>query len=81
MTEQEIMNAITEAVREEIENPAIQLRPETTASQIPGWDSLAHVRIIFNIEARVGADIEMNETYKAANIGELVALVRSKVPR
>ncbi len=67
--------AMVAAVREEIENPTASVEPNMTAIDIPGWDSLAHVRIVMNMEARTGAVVEMSDTYKAATVGELCDIV------
>jgi acyl carrier protein len=71
----EIWQATQEAVREETGDSAIVLKPGMTASDIPGWDSLAHVRIVMNVEARTGAEIEISDTYKAATVDDLCKIV------
>lgn len=70
-----VWEAMVVAVREETDNPAAVVEPAMTANDIPGWDSLAHVRIVMNLEARTGAEIEMSDTYKAATVGDLCDLV------
>jgi acyl carrier protein len=71
---------MVEAVREETDDPDVPVEPAMTASDIPGWDSLAHVRIVMNMEARTGAVIEMSDTYKAATVDELLDIVLASVP-
>jgi acyl carrier protein len=71
----EVWRAMQEAVREETSDPRVELRPGMTADDIPGWDSLAHVRIVMNLEARIGADIEISDTYKAATVDDLCRIV------
>lgn len=75
MTHEEIITAIAEAVREETDEPSLEIGPGTTAAQVPGWDSLAHVRIIMNVGVRVGVNIDISTTYLAANVGELATIV------
>ena len=72
MTHAEIFDAIVAAIREETDNPAAKVSLATTASDVPGWDSLGHVRIMFNASVRAGVDINIDDTYRAANVGELV---------
>ncbi|MBA3810156.1 MAG: acyl carrier protein [Caulobacteraceae bacterium] len=67
--------AMIAAIREETENPDAEIEPGMTAIDVPGWDSLAHVRIVMNMEARTGAVVEMSDTYKAATVGELCDIV------
>ncbi|MDQ2860651.1 MAG: acyl carrier protein [Pseudomonadota bacterium] len=70
-----VWEAMVIAVREETDNPGAVVEPSMTANDIPGWDSLAHVRIVMNLEARTGAEIEMSDTYKAATVGDLCDIV------
>ena len=67
--------ALVAAVREETDNLEVSVEPGMTANDIPGWDSLAHARIIMNIEARTGAEIEMSDTYRTATVDDLCDLV------
>jgi acyl carrier protein len=75
MDRDSVWQAMIVAVREETGNPDAAVEPEMTANDIPGWDSLAHVRIVINMEARTGAVIEMSDTYKAATVGDLCDVV------
>ena len=75
MTAQEWMNHVTAAVAEETGAPADSITADTTASDVPGWDSLAHVRIMLNIEARAGEPVDIDASYTVATVGELVDLL------
>lgn len=75
MTKDDILAALKAAVADETGNPVPDLSPTMTATEVPGWDSLAHIRIVMNLEARTGAEIDMDKTYRAATIGDLVDLV------
>jgi acyl carrier protein len=74
-----VWRAMVEAVREETGNPDAIVNPGMTADDIPGWDSLAHVRIVMNLEARTGAEIEISDTYKAATVDDLCAIVLRRI--
>ena len=50
---------------------AIVLTDETTARDIPEWDSLGHVNLMFSIEERFGVRFHQNELAEFANVGEL----------
>ena len=75
MDREGVWKAMVVAVREETGTPDAVVEPAMTANDIPGWDSLAHVRIVMNMEARTGAVIEMSDTYKAATVGDLCGIV------
>ncbi len=55
------------------------LAEETVASQVPGWDSLSHVRILGAVEAEFGIRFRSLEVMRLKNVGELQALVRRKL--
>ncbi len=57
-----------------------ELKDETIASQVPGWDSLNHINIILAIEKNLGIKFKGLEILKAKNIGDLQKLIDSKIP-
>lgn len=75
MSDEDIMRAIVAAVHEEID-PSLPVRPDMTASDVPGWDSLAHVRIMFNVETRLDRAINIDDTYRTVTIGDLIPIFR-----
>jgi acyl carrier protein len=75
MTRGEIWDHLVAAIREEIDAPGAVIEPQMTAGDVPGWDSLAHVRIVMNVEDRTGAVITVKDTYAAATVGELCDIV------
>ena len=50
---------------------AIVLTDETTAKDIPGWDSIAHINLMFSIEDAFGVQFEGNQLAEFKNVGEL----------
>jgi acyl carrier protein len=50
---------------------SIVLTDETTAADVPGWDSLGHINLMFSIEERFGVQFEGNQLAEFANVGEL----------
>jgi acyl carrier protein len=55
-----------------------ELRDETVASEVPGWDSLSHVRILSAVEKEFGIQIRALEVIRLKNVGDLQRLVDSK---
>lgn len=78
MTDDALLAAITDVVRDELDNDEIVLTPEMEAGEVEGWDSLAHVRIMIAVEQRFGIRFTTSEITALKDIGALVALVRSK---
>lgn len=78
MTEQ-VRAALIEAIKEETDGFNSPITDETTAADVPGWDSMAHVRIIMNAEQRLKTKFDIASTYDANNVGELVSVLASQM--
>jgi acyl carrier protein len=50
----------------------------TVATEVPGWDSLNHVRIISAVEQAFGVRFRALEAMRLRNVGELQALLDRK---
>ena len=68
-----------EGVFEEVLGRRIELEDETTAADVEGWDSVAHVMLILASERRFGIRFESSEIANAANVGEFVTLLQTKL--
>ena len=55
------------------------IREETLASQIPGWDSLNHVNVILAVEKHFRVRFKPIEILKLKNLGDLQNLVNVKL--
>ncbi len=51
---------------------------ETVASEVPGWDSLNHVRVISAVEDAFQVRFKTAEIVRLKNVGQLQALVDGK---
>jgi acyl carrier protein len=63
---------------EEVLGRRVELGDETTAGDVDGWDSVAHVMLILATERKFGIRFESYEIANAANVGEFVALIEAK---
>ena len=61
------------------ESDDIVLRPEMTAFDIEGWDSLKHIRIIVAIEKHFSIKFKASEVVSVKKIGDLFNKVREKM--
>jgi acyl carrier protein len=68
-------------VFEEVLGRRVELRPETTAADVEGWDSVVHVMLVLASERKFGVRFESSEIANAGNVGEFVSLVESKMSR
>jgi acyl carrier protein len=56
----------------------LTLRDDMTAAEVPGWDSVAHINLMFSIEQAFGIQFAGNELAEFKNIGELKAYLSRK---
>ncbi|MGD9879516.1 MAG: acyl carrier protein [Reyranella sp.] len=76
MNDEEVLATVIDAIGQETGNAPSEITPEMTASDVPGWDSLAHVRILLEIGVKLGVAVDIEKTYRAATIRDLVPIVR-----
>jgi acyl carrier protein len=55
------------------------LTESTLAPQVPGWDSLSHVRVLRAVEMEYNIRFRVGEVMKLANVGALQDLVHRKL--
>jgi len=51
---------------------------KTTAADVPGWDSLMHVRLILGMEKAFGVRFTSSEVGSLKNVGDLLDLLGRK---
>ena len=66
---------LKKVILEELELDDFDITDKTQANQIPGWDSLNHVRIIVAIEKEYNIRLRSLEVIRLKNLGELQALI------
>ncbi len=78
MTETEILAALTEVLRDAFGDDTLTVTPETTAKDVPGWDSIRMVSILIAVEDRFGIKTRSREIDRLRSVGDFVALIRAK---
>jgi acyl carrier protein len=78
LTREELFQGMEE-VFEEVLGRQVELRDETTAADVEGWDSVVHVMLILASERKFDLRFESSEIANAADVGEFVTLLESKL--
>lgn len=73
-----IYQRLTPIFRDVFEDDAITLAPAMTAEDVPGWDSLNHIRLVLQIQKEFGIKLSAAQTVNLNNVGELVDLIGAK---
>ena len=75
MISQELKNVILQVLKLD----DFEFNDETTAAEVPGWDSLNHVNVIIEVEKHFNIRLKNIEILRLKNIGELQRLIDSKI--
>ena len=79
MSDDLIYEKLTSVFHDVFEDDSIVLSPGTTARDIDGWDSLAHVRLMLTVERKFGIKFSASEIASLKNVGELASVIQSKL--
>lgn len=60
------------------DDDSISIKPEMTANDIDGWDSLSHINLILAIESTFNIRFTQKELLSFKNIGDLSKSIESK---
>ncbi|HEY0975603.1 MAG TPA: acyl carrier protein [Solimonas sp.] len=74
-----IYEQLTTIMRDLFDNDGLVVTPELTAKEVEGWDSLAHIRLILLVEKTFKIKFSASQINNLKNVGELVALIQSKL--
>ena len=77
----DLLARLTEVFREVFADDSLSVSPSTTASDIKGWDSLAHIRLMLSVQRAFRVRLSAAETSQLRNVGALIDLVRVKQGR
>ena len=74
----EILEELEPIFRDILDLPDLRLSHESNASNVEGWDSLAHVNLITAIEKHFRVRFALGELQELRNVGEMINLIHKK---
>lgn len=77
----EILDRLQPIFREVLENDALLITESSSARNVEGWDSLAHITIVSVIEQEFHIRFALGELESLNNVGEMVKLIQTKLKR
>lgn len=81
MNDNDILTRLSVLVGDLLELADLKLTMSTTAEDVPGWDSLAHVRIVLAAEQAFGLRFTTAEIAALRTAGDLVKLIEDRSSR
>ena len=77
MTDKDLLAVFTRILRDLLDDDTIVLRPETTRSDVPDWDSFTYVNFIVAVEMELGIKFGVADVESFKNVGEIVDKARA----
>ena len=74
-----ILERLTPIFHDVFDDETITLSRATTAEDVPGWDSLAQIRLIVSVERAFGIKFTVAEVTDLKNVGDFTDLIGSKL--
>ena len=78
MTRDEVRATLQEELGAILDVDGLKLADQTEASDVAGWDSLAHLKLLVALEPALGVKFQLTEMNASANVGELIDLIVAK---
>lgn len=78
MDEAQIYAQLTGIFHDVFDDDSIIVIPSLSASDMDGWDSLTHIRLILTVEKAFTVRFSTSEVGKLQSVGDLVELIQSK---
>lgn len=78
MNRNEIITELTPIFQDVLDLPELALTPESSANNVEGWDSLAHVNLVVAIEKHYKLKFALGELQGLKNVGEMADLIAKK---
>ncbi len=73
-----VLAEVTAILRDVLDDPGIELTPDTVAADVPGWDSMAHIALVVEAECRFGIIFQAAEIEALHHVGDLLRLIEAK---
>jgi acyl carrier protein len=81
MTREEVYVLLNDIFRDVLADDGVNVGDETTAEDVPGWDSVAQIDVLAAAEVRFGIEIRAAEAERLGSVGDLVDLILEKTRR
>jgi acyl carrier protein len=79
MSKMQLFDEFVEVFREVFDNPNLEINESTTAFDVEGWDSFAHINLIVALEERFHVEFSTQELSEMTCVGDTFNLLKSKL--
>lgn len=78
MDNKTIINKIQSIIQDVLDNESLQINEQTEATDVEGWDSLAHINIVSQIESEFRVRFSLDELARFSTVGKIVEAIHQK---
>jgi acyl carrier protein len=75
----DVLTELQSVIRANFLDPHLDVGRGTTAADVPGWDSLSHVRLLLSIEEKFKIKFAPLEANRLKTVGDLADLISKKL--
>lgn len=75
----DIDGRLTDVFRTVLNDHQVQLTDATTASDVEGWDSVAHINLIFAVEEEFGIRLSTADLSALNSVGDLARAIHGQL--
>jgi len=79
MSDAQIIEDLQPVFADILDAPGLRLTRTTTAADVEGWDSLAHINLVVAVEKRYKIKFALGELQDLKNVGDMVDLIVRKL--
>jgi acyl carrier protein len=79
--EPQIYKQLTQVFQDVFDDDSISAKPELSASDIDGWDSVTHIRLMLTVEKAFSIKFSTSEISSLKNVGDLVTLIKARLEK
>lgn len=75
----DVLSGLQPIFRDVLDDPKLQITRQSSAANVKGWDSLAHINLVTAIEQEYGIRFALGELEELKNVGEMIDLMEQKL--
>jgi acyl carrier protein len=80
MEQAAIYATLTQVFRDVFDDD-IELRPDLSANEVDGWDSLTHIRLMLTVEKTFHVKFSTSDLGALKDVGDLVRLIEKRAKK
>ncbi len=66
-----VLERMQEVIRDVLDDDSLVLSDDLSAREVEGWDSLAHINIMFALESEFAVQFDDTQLSRLRNVGDL----------